>query len=85
MFYGVNFSTGKYIYQSVIPVTLGNIVGAAILLALPFWWLYGRNLDDSNSTGQANVSGRQAHPGDDHSSESTLDNNGRKRRGDENV
>jgi len=71
-FYGTNFSTGKFIYQSVIPVTLGNIVGGAILVGLPFWWLYGRNLDESNASGQFIAGGRQAHPGDDHSSDSTL-------------
>jgi hypothetical protein len=43
MFYGCNFSVGKFIYQSIIPVTLGNIFGATILGALPFWYLYGRN------------------------------------------
>jgi hypothetical protein len=42
MFYGTDFGVGKYIYQSVIPVTLGNIVGATIIGALPFWYLYGR-------------------------------------------
>jgi len=43
MFYGTNFGVGKFIYQSIIPVTLGNIVGAMILGAVPFWYLYGRN------------------------------------------
>ncbi|WPB03975.1 uncharacterized protein RHO25_008619 [Cercospora beticola] len=42
MFYGVNFSVGKFISHSVIPVTLGNIVGGALLCSLPFWYLYGR-------------------------------------------
>ncbi|KAK3655224.1 hypothetical protein LTR56_003645 [Elasticomyces elasticus] len=41
MFYGTNFGVGRYIYQSVIPVTLGNIVGAG-LFGIGLWWLYGR-------------------------------------------
>jgi formate/nitrite transporter len=47
MFYGTNFGVGKFIYQSVIPVTLGNLVGGIVLAALPFWWLYGRGEQDS--------------------------------------
>lgn len=43
MFYGTDFGVGKFIYQSAIPVTIGNAFGATILGALPFWWLYGRN------------------------------------------
>ncbi|PPJ52399.1 hypothetical protein CBER1_09777 [Cercospora berteroae] len=42
MFYGENFSVGKFIVQSAIPVTLGNMVGGALLCSLPFWYLYGR-------------------------------------------
>ncbi|KAK5707210.1 hypothetical protein LTR17_020899 [Elasticomyces elasticus] len=41
MFYGTDFGVGRYIYQSVIPVTLGNIVGAG-LFGVGLWWLYGR-------------------------------------------
>lgn len=43
MFYGTNFGVGKYIYQSIIPVTIGNIVGGIFLAGVPFWFLYGRN------------------------------------------
>lgn len=42
MFYGTNFGVGKFIYQSVIPVTLGNVVGAVVLDGLAIWFLYGR-------------------------------------------
>lgn len=41
MFYGTNFGVGKYIYNSVIPVTLGNIVGGALLDAGLVWFIYG--------------------------------------------
>lgn len=42
MFYGTNFGVGKFIYQSVIPVTIGNIIGGCILSGFAFWFLYGR-------------------------------------------
>jgi hypothetical protein len=42
MFYGTNFGVGKFIYQSIIPVTLGNLIGGILLASLPFWYLYGR-------------------------------------------
>ncbi|EME38221.1 hypothetical protein DOTSEDRAFT_48512 [Dothistroma septosporum NZE10] len=53
MFYGVNFSVGKFVYQSIIPVTLGNIVGGTLLCAVPFWYLYGRGDAVNVQTGQA--------------------------------
>lgn len=43
MFYGTNFGVGKFIYQSIIPVTIGNIIGGAVPAGLCFWYLYGRN------------------------------------------
>lgn len=42
MFYGTNFGVGKFIYQSIIPVTIGNLMGGILLASLPFWYLYGR-------------------------------------------
>ena len=43
MFHGTSFGVGQFIYKSIIPVTLGNIVGAGVFTALPFWMLYGRD------------------------------------------
>ncbi|KAF6794568.1 formate nitrite [Colletotrichum musicola] len=43
MFYGTNFGVGKFVYQSIIPVTLGNIVGGAGLVGVPLWFMYGRD------------------------------------------
>lgn len=42
MFYGTNFGVGKFIYQSIIPVTIGNLIGGIVLASIPFWYLYGR-------------------------------------------
>lgn len=58
MFYGTDFGVGKFIYQSVIPVTLGNVVGAVVLDGLAIWFLYGREVinkkDESGElTGEA--------------------------------
>jgi formate/nitrite transporter len=52
MFYGTEFNVGRFIYQSIIPVTLGNIVGGVLLGALPFWFLYGRGPTPNVQTGQ---------------------------------
>jgi hypothetical protein len=52
MFYGTNFGVGKFIYQSVIPVTLGNILGGGIGVGLTFWFLYGRDETLAVETGQ---------------------------------
>lgn len=43
LWYGAPVGVGKFIYQSVIPVTLGNILGGAVFGGLVFWWLYGRD------------------------------------------
>jgi formate/nitrite transporter len=43
MFYGTSFGVGKFIWASVIPVTLGNIIGGAVLGAFPMWVVYGRH------------------------------------------
>ena len=50
---GAAFGVGKFIYQSVIPVTLGNIIGGTLLSGIPLWWLYGRNDKLDLETGQA--------------------------------
>lgn len=52
MFYGTNFGVGKFIYQSVIPVTLGNIVGGGLCTGVFLWFLYGRDTTLTVETGQ---------------------------------
>lgn len=53
MFYGSpGYGVGKFIYESCIPVTLGNIVGGSLLAGLPFWFLYGRDETLAARTGQ---------------------------------
>jgi hypothetical protein len=52
MFYGTDFGVGAYIYKTVIPVTLGNIVGGAFFVGCAFWFLYGRDDTAAAQTGQ---------------------------------
>ncbi|KAJ9607276.1 hypothetical protein H2200_008349 [Cladophialophora chaetospira] len=52
MFYGTNFGVGKFIYQSIIPVTLGNIVGGGVFTGVFLWFLYGRDTTLAVETGQ---------------------------------
>lgn len=48
MFYGTNFGVGKFIYQSVIPVTLGDMVAGALLDGFFIWLLYGKKIAKKN-------------------------------------
>ena len=51
MFYGTNFGVGKFIWASIIPVTLGNIIGGAVFCGVFFWVLYGRGPALANEGG----------------------------------
>lgn len=55
MFYGTNFGVGKYIYQSVIPVTLGNMVGGVVLDAGLIWFVYGPSETVKHINGSASM------------------------------
>lgn len=55
MFYGTNFGVGKFIYQSVIPVTLGDIVGGAVLDGVFIWFLYGHRIMKKRPGGEPNA------------------------------
>ncbi|KAH7493259.1 Formate/nitrite transporter-domain-containing protein [Fusarium oxysporum f. sp. albedinis] len=91
MFYGTNFGVGKFIYQSNIPVTLGNIVGGAVMTGAFLWFLYGRDDTLATKTGQP-LSGerksRGRHVANSSGSEGetvTTENHGRSRRDDSMV
>jgi hypothetical protein len=64
MFYGTNFGVGKFIYQCIIPVTLGNIVGGAGMTGAFLWFLYGRDESLATETGQP-LSGENKRSGMD--------------------
>lgn len=61
MFYGTNFGVGKMIWASVIPVTLGNIVGGAFFCGFVFWILYGRGPAMMNEAGQQLGGDKRGH------------------------
>lgn len=63
MFYGTNFGVGKFIYQSTIPVTLGNIVGGIIFGAMVFWYLYGRHDNGHEEAGSLKSGTEGDHTG----------------------
>jgi formate/nitrite transporter len=43
MFYGTSFGVGKFIWASVIPVTIGNIIGGSFFGSFAMWTVYGRH------------------------------------------
>lgn len=42
MLYGADFGVRIFLVKSVIPVTLGNMLGDACCATLSFWYLYDR-------------------------------------------
>lgn len=41
IFYGhPTITTSFYVWKSLIPTTLGNIVGGGLFVAVPYWYLY---------------------------------------------
>jgi formate/nitrite transporter len=43
MFYGTNFGVGKFIWASVVPVTIGNLIGGGLFGSVAMWTIYGRH------------------------------------------
>jgi formate/nitrite transporter len=43
MFYGAPFGVGRFVWASVIPITIGNIIGGAFFGAFVMWMVYGRH------------------------------------------
>jgi formate transporter len=86
MFYGTNFGVGKFIWNCVIPVTLGNIVGGAFFCGCLFWLLYGREPTLVNEAGTQ--LGGDKRPGRNHHGAASLPDgqtNGQQHRGDDSV
>lgn len=42
MFNGANVSVGQFLWNNLVPSTLGNIIGGAGLVGWLYWWIYGR-------------------------------------------
>jgi hypothetical protein len=70
---GAPFGVGYYIWKSVIPVTLGNLVGGALFVGFPIWYLYlagpspwhsgGRKIEPGMSEGGPSGAGVTKGPG----------------------
>jgi len=43
MFNGANVNIGQFLWNNLIPVTIGNIIGGSVLVGGLYWWLYGRD------------------------------------------
>ena len=55
---------GRFIYQSIIPVTLGNLLGGAVSGGAVFWYMYRQDVALDSETGQplnAEKNTRKAH------------------------
>ncbi len=42
MFQGANVTIGQFLWNNLVPVTLGNIVGGSLLVGGIYYWVYGR-------------------------------------------
>jgi hypothetical protein len=72
---GTPISVGYYIWKSVIPVTLGNLVGGALFVGAPIWYLYlagpapwhagGRKLEPGTAEGGPSGPGVAKGPRDE--------------------
>lgn len=40
IFYGAPAGYGDYLWRNLLPVTIGNIIGAVVILSLPYFYLY---------------------------------------------
>jgi formate/nitrite transporter len=43
MFNGANVNIGQFLWNNLLPATIGNIIGGAGLVGAVYWWIYGRD------------------------------------------
>ncbi len=43
MLNGANVTIGQFLWNNLVPVTIGNIIGGAGLVGTLYWWIYGRD------------------------------------------
>ena len=56
---GSGISWGEAIWWNIIPASLGNVIGATVLVALLFWYTYGRHPKHRQSLRRASELARQ--------------------------
>ncbi|MHB1355155.1 MAG: formate/nitrite transporter family protein [Anaerolineae bacterium] len=43
MLNGASVTIGQFLWNHLLPVTIGNIIGGAVLVGGVYWWVYGRD------------------------------------------
>lgn len=43
MFNGANVTIGQFLWNNLLPSTIGNIIGGAGFVGAIYWWIYGRD------------------------------------------
>lgn len=43
MLNGANVTIGQLLWNNLVPVTIGNIIGGAFFVGTIYWWVYGRD------------------------------------------
>jgi formate/nitrite transporter FocA (FNT family) len=43
MLNGANITVGQFLWNNLLPVTIGNVIGGAGLVGGAYWWIYGRD------------------------------------------
>lgn len=42
IFYGADVTWGQFVWDNIIPVTIGNIIGGALFVGMSYWYLYDK-------------------------------------------
>ncbi|MCH9037191.1 MAG: formate/nitrite transporter family protein, partial [Chloroflexi bacterium] len=61
---GSGIGWGEAIWWVIVPASVGNIIGGAVLVALLFWFTYGRSPLQRQRLGRANELVRRQNEGD---------------------
>ena len=43
---------GAFLFANLLPVTIGNIIGGALLVGAVYWFVYLRGREDADQSGQ---------------------------------
>lgn len=49
MFLGAPINMHQFLVTNLLPATLGNIVGGVVLVAVPYWFMFQQQVNDSNN------------------------------------
>jgi formate/nitrite transporter FocA (FNT family) len=40
MMYGASVSWGQFLFNNLLPVTIGNVIGGTVFVGVVYWFLY---------------------------------------------